>query len=293
MTPLPPSRLAPWLKLIRPYTLTASLSPVLVAVAYAVRMGRVNWLDSLLCAIVAVSAQIASNIVNEYFDYVNGSDSAESLGPNHPLSLGWLSKRQVLSALAVSLFATAAAGLLLAWLHGVAYLLVGLAVGLGLFAYSAGPWPLAKHGLGDLAVFVFYGLVPTFFTYYIQSACSDRYIWMLSVAMGLISVCILVVNNFRDYEEDRARKKRTTIVIVGRSFGPFLYVVCGVVAVALLAPFYSLLGLFALLPFVMFFADNFRLLLSCKGRELNRVLARTGVMVLLYALMASALILLS
>lgn len=288
--PTPPSRLSPWLKLIRPYTLTASLSPVLLAVSYALREGCFRLAESLLCLVVAVSAQIASNIANEYFDYVSESDSEESLGPNHPLSLGWLNKTQVLWALGLSVLLTIAAGIVLVFMHGAMYFLVGLSVCLGLFAYSAGPWPLSKHGLGDVAVFIFYGLIPTYFTYYLQSGKSDPGIWLLSTAMGLMSMCILVVNNYRDYEEDKAKGKHTSIVLLGKKFGPILYLLCVVLAVGLLYPFYSLPGLIALLPFAFLFVTNYRALLRLSGRELNIVLAHTAIMVFLFVPVSALLL---
>ncbi|KGN89973.1 hypothetical protein HQ45_03885 [Porphyromonas crevioricanis] len=281
------------MKLIRPYTLTASLSPVLLAVIYAIKEGYFRPTESLLCLAVAVLAQIASNIANEYFDYVNESDSKESLGPNHPLSQGWLNKTQVLWALGLSVLLTIAAGIVLVFMHGAMYILVGLSVCLGLFAYSAGPWPLSKHGLGDIAVFIFYGLIPTYFTYHLQSGKSDPGIWLLSGAMGFMSTCILVVNNYRDYEEDKVKGKRTSIVLMGKKSGPKLYLFCFVSAIGLLFPFYSLPGLVVLFPYVLFFAKNYRALLRLSGRKLNIVLAHTAIMVFLFVPVCTLLLFLS
>ncbi|MDO4671589.1 MAG: 1,4-dihydroxy-2-naphthoate octaprenyltransferase [Porphyromonadaceae bacterium] len=288
----PNYKLQPWVKLIRPFTLTASLSPVLVAVMLAIRDHSFDWLDSLLCIIVALAAQITSNIANEYFDFTSKTDDKESLGPNHPMSMGWLSKTQVKGAMVVSIMITALAGLMLCYLHSWAYLLLGMAVCLGAIGYSAGPWPFSKHGLGDLAVFLFYGIVPTFFTYYLQAGRSYTDIWLLAVGMGLISDCILIVNNYRDYEDDRQKGKKTIIVMFGKEFGPKLYFTCGALSLLLLFPFAKMKGFILLCFYILIFTSNFRALKTTEGKALNKVLAKTALMVLAYALVASLLLLL-
>lgn len=288
----PAYKLQPWVKLIRPFTLAASVSPVVVAVMLAVRDQVFNWVDSLLCLIVAVSAQTISNVANEYFDFISETDDKESLGPNHPLSMGWLSKSQVKVALIFFMLLTVTAGLILSYRHGWEYIILGLAVCLGAVGYSAGPYPFSKHGLGDVAVFLFYGIIPTFFTYYLQADVSNVDIWLLSIGMGLISDCILIVNNYRDYEKDLEKRKKTTVVMFGKDFGLLLYLFCGTMAMLLLFPIANLKGFILLIPFSLIFTRNYGKLKTTDGKALNMVLAKTALMVLAYAVTASLIILL-
>ena len=170
-------------------------------------------------------------------------------------------------------------------------LLVGLAVVLGVFAYSGGPYPLSYHGWGDAAVLVFFGWVPTVTSFYIlRGYVLDQTLWQLATAIGLSSVNILVVNNYRDVAEDSKAGKRTLIVRMGQDFAPRLYLTCGLLSMGLLYPIYSFWGMLLLLPYVLLFSQTHRALQTSRGAELNGVLARTARNVFLLALLIGAML---
>ena len=168
----------------------------------------------------------------------------------------------------------------------------GLAIAICVLAYSAGPFPLAYNGLGDVCVLLFYGVIPVCFTYYIQTLSFSLLSFLLSVALGLLSVNILVVNNYRDYVQDKAARKRTTIVLFGRRFGRVFYILNECVAFLLVLPLvldapWWILFLFGILFALCFYTT--RELLTLEGRALNRTLGHTARNVFLFAAVLSLL----
>ena len=286
-----PSKLSLWIGLTRPKTLFSGLSSVLVAIFYAASLGAIDILRALLLVVVAVAAQIASNIANDLIDHRKGADTDERKGPLRPLSRGLISEREVRLALYLSLAVLLTSGLWLIALSSWWLLLVGLAVVLGVFAYSGGPYPLSYHGWGDAAVLVFFGWVPTVTSFYIlRGYVLDQTLWQLATAIGLSSVNILVVNNYRDVAEDSKAGKRTLIVRMGQDFAPRLYLTCGLLSMGLLYPIYSFWGILLLLPYVLLFSQTHRALQTSRGAELNDVLARTARNVFLLALLIGAML---
>lgn len=286
-----PSKLSLWIGLTRPKTLFSGLSSVLVAIFYAASLGAIDVLRTLLLVVVAVAAQIASNIANDLIDHRKGADTDERKGPLRPLSRGLISEREVRIALYLSLAVLLTSGLWLIALSSWWLLLVGLAVVLGVFAYSGGPYPLSYHGWGDAAVLVFFGWVPTVTSFYIlRGYVLDQTLWQLATAIGLSSVNILVVNNYRDVAEDSKAGKRTLIVRMGQDFAPRLYLTCGLLSMGLLYPIYSFWGMLLLLPYVLLFSQTHRALQTSRGAELNGVLARTARNVFLLALLIGAML---
>ncbi len=286
-----PSKLSLWIGLTRPKTLFSGLSSVLVAIFYAASLGSIDVLRTLLLLVVAVAAQIASNIANDLIDHRKGADTDERKGPLRPLSRGLISEREVRIALYLSLAVLLTSGLSLIALSSWWLLLVGLAVVLGVFAYSGGPYPLSYHGWGDAAVLVFFGWVPTVTSFYIlRGYVLDQTLWQLATAIGLSSVNILVVNNYRDVAEDSKAGKRTLIVRMGQDFAPRLYLTCGLLSMGLLYPIYSFWGMLLLLPYVLLFSQTHRALQTSRGAELNSVLARTARNVFLLALLIGAML---
>ena len=274
-----PSRAQLWLGLTRPRTLLSGVSSVLVALFYALSLGSIDPLKTALLLIVAISAQIGSNIANDLIDFKKGADTDERTGPLRPLSKGLLTEGEVRRAL----FALSSW-----WL-----LLVGLAVGLGIFAYSGGPYPLSYHGLGDVAVLVFFGWVPVVTSFFIlRGTIADPTLWQLATAIGLASVNILVVNNYRDAEEDRKAGKRTLIVRMGRDFAPRFYLTCGLLSLGLLYPIYSFWGMLLMLPYIVLFSATHRHLQFAEGAELNKTLGKTARNVFFLALLIGAMLLL-
>lgn len=289
----PPSRTALWLGLTRPRTLFSGLSSVLVALFYAASLGALDWVKAVLLIVVAISAQIGSNIANDLIDYRKGADTQGRTGPLRPLSKGLLTERGVRCALYLSLFLLVGAGVALVALSSWWLILVGVFVVLGIFAYSGGPYPLSYHGLGDVAVLVFFGWVPTVTSFYIlRGTVMDLTLWHLATAIGLASVNILVVNNYRDVEEDRKVGKRTLIVRMGRDFAPRFYLTLGLLSMGLLYPIFSFWGMLLLLPYVFLFTHAHRALQTAQGAELNRVLGLTARNVFFLALLVGAMLLL-
>ena len=287
------SPLRAWIEAARPKTLPASLSPVLVGTALAYREGSFRLMPALLCLMVALLAQIASNFANDYFDFKKGADKEDRLGPERAVASGWITPKAMLRGTFIALGLACLSGCMLLFYSGWELIPVGIAIALCVLAYSAGPFPLAYNGLGDVCVLLFYGIIPVVFTYYVQAGSFTLLAFILSVAMGLLSVNILIVNNYRDYFQDKAVKKRTTVVLFGRRFGRWLYLFNGIAPILLILPLLlqceawkvALFGIFFVL-----FIQTWRELISLEGKALNDTLAHTGRNVLLFALCLSALL---
>ena len=213
-----------WMEAARPRTLPASVSPVLLGSALAYYDGMFDIMPAVLCFLVALFAQIASNFANDYFDFKKGADREDRLGPERAVAQGWITPKAMLAGTFVTLGLACLFGLLLICFADWRLIWVGIAIAVCVLAYSAGPFPLAYNGLGDVCVLLFYGVIPVCFTYYIQTLSFSLLSFLLSVALGLLSVNILVVNNYRDYEQDKVTRKRTTIVLFGRRFGRVFYI---------------------------------------------------------------------
>ena len=288
-----PSRAQLWLGLTRPRTLLSGLSSVLVAIFYASSLGPIDPLRTTLLLIVAISAQIGSNIANDLIDFKKGADTDERTGPLRPLSKGLLTEGEVRRALYISLAVLLVSGIALVALSSWWLLLVGLAVALGIFAYSGGPYPLSYHGLGDVAVLVFFGWVPVVTSFFIlRGTIANPVVWHLATAIGLASVNILIVNNYRDVDEDRKVGKRTLIVHMGRDFAPRFYLTCGLLSMGLLYPIYSFWGMLLMLPYVIAFSMTHRQLQEAEGSALNKTLGATARNVFFLALLIGAMLLL-
>lgn len=276
-TTRPISKARLWLGLLRPRTLFSSLSAVLVAIFYAARSGMPPVLESCLLIGVALGAQISSNIANDLIDFKRGADTLERKGPLRPLSRGMLSERAVRRMLLLFLGLTLALGLWLIALSSWWLLTVALVVLLGVFAYSGAGISLAYRGLGDVAVLIFFGIVPVVVGYYIlEGTILDSTLWHLALAIGLSNVNILVVNNYRDYAEDAQVGKRTLMVMMGRDFATRLYLSCGMLSMGLLYPIYSAWAMPLLLGYVLLFSSTYRSLQNNEGEQLNRTLAQTA-----------------
>ncbi|WP_080903266.1 1,4-dihydroxy-2-naphthoate polyprenyltransferase [Parabacteroides sp. Marseille-P3160] len=283
-------RLMAWVEAARPKTLPASISPVLIGCALAYREGVFQWIPAVLCLLVALLAQIASNFANDYFDYKKGADRADRLGPERAVASGWISPRAMWKGTLITLGIACLCGLGLLFYGGWELIFVGIGIAFCVLAYSAGPYPLAYHGWGDFCVLLFYGVIPVCFTYYVQALSFSWLSLWLSLSIGFLSINILVVNNYRDYEQDMLSGKRTTIVLFGRRFGQVFYLLNGVLAILFALPvllykgwnFWFLYAFFFVL-FVFTWQDLWRV----QGKELNRTLGQTARNVFLFALLLS------
>jgi 1,4-dihydroxy-2-naphthoate octaprenyltransferase len=281
---------AAWIEAARPKTLAASISPVLLGVALAYYDGAFDIVPAILCLGVALFAQIASNFANDYFDFKKGADNEERLGPERAVAQGWISPKAMLIGTFVTLGLACLLGLILIQFADWRLLGVGIAIAICVLAYSAGPFPLAYNGMGDLCVLLFYGVIPVCFTYYIQTLHFSLLSFLLSLALGFLSVNILVVNNYRDYEQDKKAHKRTTIVLFGRRFGRVFYILNHCMSFLLVFPLlldapWWVLFLFAVLFTLCFYTT--KELFTLEGRALNRTLGYTARNVFLFALVLS------
>ncbi|WP_417174770.1 1,4-dihydroxy-2-naphthoate polyprenyltransferase [Barnesiella intestinihominis] len=280
-----------WISAARPRTLPASTSPVIAASAYAFYAGTFRWVPAVLCLLFALLAQVASNMANDYFDYVKGSDKAGRVGPRRAVASGDITPRAMLMGTFCVLGVACAVGLGLVFFAGWQLIPIGVIIALFALAYTAGPYPLAYHGLGDVTVFLFFGLVAVNMTYYVQALQFDADVFLLSIAMGLLSINILLVNNYRDMEEDAAANKRTTVVLFGRRFALWWYFVNGVVAVLLLFPCLADFGIaYIFLPAIVYLFLHIKTGLAIKqrvGEALNPLLGATARNLLVFTILVS------
>ena len=286
------TRIGVWLEAARPKTLVASLSPVLLGTALAYHDGAFRPVPALLCLAVALSAQVASNFANDYFDYKQGVDRPGRLGPARAVASGWITPRAMLGATVRTLAFTCLCGLVLLLFTGWELLGVGVAVVVFALAYSAGPFPLAYRGLGDACVLLFFGIVPVCFTYYAQALAFTPRVLLLSLALGFLSIDILVINNYRDYEQDKENGKKTTVVLFGKRFAEVFYLTnqaaALLCALPLLAEYPLWSPLFAVCA--VLFYRTWREMRATTGVALNKTLGRTARNVLIYAVALSALL---
>lgn len=294
-----------WIEAIRLRTLPVSVSGVLIAVALAKFNGAFRLLPSLLCVAFAVMAQIVSNLANEYFDFKAGTDKKGRVGPRRGVTEGDFSPATLKRAMVGTLIATCAVGLsMLAVVepgeHFGNWLMlagVGLLVAVMAFAYSAGPYPLSYHTLGEVAVMGFYGLVPVIFTYYVVGGVFHPFAVVAGIAIGFMGVNVLLVNNYRDVDDDRDAGKRTSVVVFGRNLAAFAYLLNGLLAISVLGVvwmrLYFVAGWWLMLPVGAYLALHFSTWHQLKrneGAALNPLLGATAGNMLIFTILLSALL---
>lgn len=276
---------------IRPRTLPAGAVPVVLGSALAAVDGRFRFLPALVALICALGIQVATNFINEIYDFRKGADTAERLGPTRTVAAGIISEKtmiRVSASLAGTVFLL---GLYLVYTSGWPILVVGLLSLLFAWAYTGGPYPIAYSGLGDLFVFVFFGLVAVGGTYYVQTTALSLPVLLAAVAPGAFSVNILLVNNIRDIATDRTVGKMTLPARIGGEWARRLYIALSIVAFLVPAFLflngYSPWGMLSLLSAPLAFS-MIRELYASEGRELNHVLAGTGKLMTLHGLLFAA-----
>jgi 1,4-dihydroxy-2-naphthoate polyprenyltransferase len=222
-----------WWIAIRPKTLPAAIAPVLLGWSIALTAGRFNWLAGLAALLIALLIQIGTNLVNDVVDYSRGADTADRTGPTRVTQTGLLSPRQVWGGVAVTFGLAALAGVYLVFVAGWPALVIGLASLLAGLAYTAGPFPLAYNGLGDLFVLAFFGFAAVGGTVLVTAGSLPPLTWFGATATGVLTVNILVVNNIRDIDTDRAAGRRNLPVVLGRRSGEWEYALMLVTAYAI------------------------------------------------------------
>ncbi len=281
------SKFTCWIEAMRLRTLPVSVAGVVTAAAYAEINNKFLAAPVLLCLAFAILAQIASNFANEYFDYKGGLDKPGREGPRRGVTEGDITPGAMRNATIFTLLLACAVGCTLIYWGGYWLIAAGIAIALGVFAYSAGPYPLSHHALGELAVIFFFGIIPVTLTYYLQTGDWDLYVFLGSVAIGLMGANVLIVNNYRDLEDDQDVGKRTLAVAIGRHRIASLYLINGWLAVALMLPAWALYepwkmiipGIYLALHSFLFHTISHR-----RGAALNPMLGMTAVLMLVYTL---------
>ncbi|MDE5790394.1 MAG: 1,4-dihydroxy-2-naphthoate octaprenyltransferase [Muribaculaceae bacterium] len=226
-----------WIEAMRLRTLPVSGAGVIAGTACAIYDGGFNTLPFIICLLFALFAQIVSNFANEYFDFKKGLDRKGREGFRRGVTEGDISPKAMLSATVGLLCIDCLIGLSLIIWGGWWMLPVGIAIALFALGYSAGPYPLSHHGLGEIAVIIFFGIVPVCFTCYVQTGGWENFLSLslpVGMAIGLMGANVLIVNNYRDAEEDRAVGKRTSVVIFGQRTMAGVYFFNGVIGCLLL-----------------------------------------------------------
>jgi 1,4-dihydroxy-2-naphthoate octaprenyltransferase len=301
------SRRDAWLMAARPHTLPAAAAPIIVGVGLALRDGVFAPLPALAAFVGATLIQIGTNFANDYYDAVKGADTDEREGFTRVTAGGLIDPGEVKRAMYLTFAAAILVGTYLVYVGGVPILVIGLLSVASGIAYTGGPYPLGYHGLGDLFVFVFFGLIAVTGTYYVQAVTTlagafptglpEGTVPLTAVVASLpiagISTAVLVVNNIRDKEEDAQTGKRTLAVRFGYIFSRVEY--AALLALAYAAPvwFYAQQGaaLTVFLPFLslpLAVAVTRTVLTETSGDELNPALSRTGQLLALYALLFGA-----
>lgn len=282
------NKIKAWVLATRPKTLPAAMAPVLCASALTFSMGLFKWEPTFYCFVFALLCQIASNFINDYFDAHSGLDGDDRQGPKRAVASGWITEKTMLKATIITLVIAVLIGLNLLRFGGMQLLWVGGACVLGCCLYSVGPYPLSRYGMGDIFVLVFFGWVPVLFTVFVQSKSFPNQAWQLGTAIGLLSINILIANNYRDYESDKRAGKYTTIVLFGKRFGKWFYFSTGMMAELIMLCFFAkrgtLLGGLPMLIYLFFHLRTWKKMIRIKeGRKLCEILSESSVNLLIFS----------
>lgn len=277
-----------WILASRPKTLTAALLPVVTAISLAFSEGHGRWVPAVLCCLFAALMQVAANFINDLFDFKKGTDREDRLGPERACAQGWISPQAMQRGIIIVLIAACAIGLCLLPYGGWGLVWIGIACVVFAFLYTT---LLSYMGCGDLLVWVFFGFVPVCGTYYVQALTLTPSVWWLAAGCGLVTDTLLVLNNYRDREQDAVSGKRTLIVVLGEHFGGTFYFLLGLIGylcVALTA-FYGHLWT-AVLP-ILYLLPHYltwrKMLHINRGRALNSILGQTSRNMMIFALLTA------
>ncbi len=276
-----------WLMAVRPKTLPAALGPVLAGLGLAAHQGPVNWPVAALTLVTALLLQIGVNLANDVQDYQQGADTVgERLGPPRVTALGLISPRAMWRATWTTFGLALLLGLYLVKVGGWPILAIGLsAIGAAL-AYTGGPFPLAYHGLGEVFVFLYFGVFAVVGTYWLQTHQAPAAAWWVGAWLGMLNAALLVVNNTRDLANDRRAGKRTLAVRLGPIGSRWEYALLMALPY-LMPPFLVLSGQMPWGVLLVWLSAPTawvaaRQIFRLEGRALNALLALTGKLVLLY-----------
>ena len=282
-----------WILAARPKTLSGAAVPVMIALALAWAdtspLHPFLWIPAVLCMLFAFVMQIDANFINDYFDFMKGTDDETRLGPKRACASGWVTASAMRLAILVTTLVGCAVGIPLVFYGGWPMIVVGLLCVLFCFLYTT---HLSYMGLGDLLVLLFFGIVPVCVTYYLQHHTLTWEVFVASLACGFVIDTLLLINNYRDRDNDRRAGKLTLVVRLGESFGLHLYLWVGFLAVALGAvfmlndhPYASLLPAVFYLPLHL---QTFRQMKKINhGPQLNAILGQTARNMFVYGIVVA------
>ena len=280
-----------WMLAARPKTLTGAAVPVMMGLALSVP--NWNWVPAVLCIVFAMLMQIDANFVNDYFDWKDGMDDEHRLGPRRACQQGWVTPKAMRWAIVLTTLAACLTGLPLIYYGGWWMVGVGAACVVFCFLYTT---LLSRIGLGDLLVLVFFGVVPVCATYFLQRHTVTREVLLSSIACGMVIDTLLVVNNYRDRDNDRRVGKRTLVVMIGERASEIFYFLLGLMAFHMGLTFFFQGQYFTFfLPsiYLMLHARTYRKMKAIKhGKALNAILAENARNMFLYGLLFCAGVLL-
>lgn len=286
------SKIDYWILASRPKTLLAAFVPVIVGSSIAYYDGKFKLLAALVALICAVLIQIGTNFVNDLYDYLAGTDTAERVGPQRVLASGLISPEEMKKAIFITFGLTFILGLYLVYISSYITLIIGIVSILAGIAYTAGPYPLAYNGLGDVFVFIFFGLIGTVGTYYVQTLDVTPFAVWASIPVGALITNVLVVNNYRDIEQDSKAGKNTLAVKYGKKFTRIQYVSFTIVSYLILFVVYFTYkqSLFVFLPAltIPLAIKLIKMIFTFKDQQLNKTLELTAKLSAIYGLLFAA-----
>lgn len=293
-----------WLLAIRPKTLSAAAVPVMIGTAFAWRntSEQFNWIPAILCLLFAWIMQIDSNLVNDYFDFKKGNDDETRLGPKRACSEGWITSDAMVWGILITTLLGCMTGIPLILYGGLEMVMVGIACVVFCFLYTT---LFSYHGLGDILVLLFFGIIPVCCTYYVCMPLHQQIptgeVIASSIACGLAIDALLIVNNYRDIDNDRSNGKITLAVRLGESKTRRLYESIGYIAagIMIILVFFDLYQIDKLIPtyalyliYIILHRQSYKEMKRInKGAKLNQVLGLTARNILVFGLLSVAAIL--
>ena len=293
-----------WLLATRPKTLSAAAVPVMIGTAFAWRntSEQFNWIPAILCLLFAWIMQIDSNLVNDYFDFKKGNDDETRLGPKRACSEGWITSDAMVWGILITTLLGCMTGIPLILYGGLEMVMVGIACVVFCFLYTT---LFSYHGLGDILVLLFFGIIPVCCTYYVCMPLHQQIptgeVIASSIACGLAIDALLIVNNYRDIDNDRSNGKITLAVRLGESKTRRLYESIGYIAagIMIILVFFDLYQIDKLIPtyalyliYIILHRQSYKELKRInKGAKLNQVLGLTARNILVFGFLSVTAIL--
>ena len=285
------TKLNSWIIAGRPKTLLAALVPVMVGSAVAFNENKLVIIYSIVALMCSILIQVGTNYANDLYDFINGADNEKRKGPRRVLASGLISVKEMRLGIIFTFGLAFLLGLYLVYEGGIVILVIGVLSILAGLAYTAGPFPLAYNGLGDIFVFMFFGIVGTVGTYYLHTRDLNLVSFVASVPVGALITNILVVNNYRDIEEDKAAGKYTLAVKFGKTFSRYQFISLTIISFlvpAVLFIFFNY-SILIFLPYLTFPAAYkiIVMLYKLNGMELNKTLELTARLSALFGILFS------